>query len=167
MPLYFSFLSTRPVVKVTAQIVTSKSPWLTHLLTLGFYSRTVVIDSRTRTVRIRVRYLWALQKWQTVSFDQFKHVSYGMHESGTTSAYVSGERDGSETFHVSLGLKTGRTVEIASFSGDGEYVSDHAFFWEWPSHKWRELTDTVGTQQEESMNFVDLVCHRIGVPLGP
>lgn len=49
MAFYISFLSTRPVVKVTPQLVTSRSPWLTHLLTLGFYSRTVVIDSRTNS----------------------------------------------------------------------------------------------------------------------
>ncbi|MEX2244483.1 MAG: hypothetical protein WD716_11630 [Fimbriimonadaceae bacterium] len=167
MPFYFSFLSTRPNVHVTAQLVTSKSPWLTHVLSLGFYSRTVVIDSRTRTVRIRVRFLWGLWRRHTFSFDEVAYVTYGMRETGTTASYVSGEREGSETFHVGVTLKDQRHYTLATFAGEGEYSSEHAFLWEWPSHKLKELTDTVGTQQEESMNFVDLVCYRIGVTLGP
>ena len=167
MAFYISFLSTRPVVKVTPQLVMSKSPWLTHLLTLGFYSRTVVIDSRTKTVRIRIRYLWGLWRHHTIAFDQVAYVTYGMRETGETASYFTGEREGSETFHVGVTLKNRKHYTLATFSGEGEYSSEHAFFWQWPSHKIKELTDVAGTQQEESMSFVDLVCYRIGVQLGP
>ncbi len=167
MSFYLSFLTTRPNVHVTANLVTSKSPWLTHVLTLGSYSRYVAIDSRTRTVRIAIRYLWVGKRQHTIQFDSVAYVTYGMRESGTTASYVSGERDGSETFRIGLRLKDGSELDVACFSGDGEYSSEHAFFWEWPAHKLRELTDVAGTQQEESMNFVDLICYRIGVKLGP
>ena len=167
MPFNLWFLSTRPIVKVTAQVVASKSPWLTHALTFGCYSRTVVIDSRTKTVRIRVRFLWGLWRRHTIRFEDVAYVTYGMRETGETTSYVTGEREGSETFHVGITLKNREHYTLATFSGEGEYSSEHSFFWEWPTHKLKELTDVVGTQQEESMNFVDLICYRIGVTLGP
>ena len=166
MPFNFSFLSTRPVVKVTADIVTSKSPWLTHVLTLGSYARHVIIDSQTKTVRIRVRYLWGFWKHHTIAFNQVAYVTYEMLDHSIGSSFT-GERGGPEQFEVGLGLKTGERVDLCKFVGEGEFVSDHAFIWEWVDHKIKELTDVTGTQQEESMNFVDLVCYRIGVPLGP
>ena len=167
MPFGFSFLSTRPSVKVTAQLVTSKSPWLTHVLTLGFYSRTVVIDSRTKTVRIRIRFLWAFWRRHTIAFNDVAYVTYGMRETGETTSYMTGEREGSETFHVGVTLRNRMHYTLATFSGEGEYSSEHAFIWEWPIDKIKEMIDVTGTQQEESMNFVDLVCYRIGTRLGP
>ena len=123
------------MVKVTPQLVTSRSSWLTHLLTLGSYSRNVAIDSRAKTVRIDVRYLWTRHKRETIPFNQIAYITYEMQESGGTSAYFTGEREGYESFDIGLGLKTGKRVHLAQFSGEGEYVSDHAFFWQWPSHK--------------------------------
>ncbi|MCH7905217.1 MAG: hypothetical protein IH944_11735 [Armatimonadetes bacterium] len=167
MAFYISFLSTRPVVKVTPQLVTSRSPWLTHVLTLGSYSRNIAIDSRTRTVRIDIRYLWVGRRQHTVAFDQIAYITYECLDHTLGGGFLSGEREGPEQFEVGLGLKSGKRLDLCTFTGEGEYVSDHAFFWQWPSHKIKELTDVAGTQQEESMSFVDLICYRIGVHLGP
>ena len=72
----------------------------------------------------------------------------------------------SEKFEVGLRLHSGKELPIFSFSGAAEYVNDLATPFDYLDEKWNELTDTAGTQQEGSLNFVDLLCERLQVPIG-
>lgn len=168
MAFSLPFLGSGPKVAVTPLVVRARSPLDVQVLSLGSYCKSVEIDSRTRTVRIRVRFLWGFWYTETVAFDEVKYITYGMRDDTDSAvSYVSGEREGGEVFRVGLGLKNGKRVRLFSFSGDGELVVEQSNVFSAIEDRIREATDVTGDQQERSLDFVDLVCERIGVSLGP
>lgn len=165
MPLSLPFLATGPIVEVEPQVIRARTSNVMLALTLGAWRDAIVVDSRTRTVRIRRTRLWGFSSVRTIPFSEIGAVAYGLIDGSVGSAFT-GERDGPETFDVALTLHSGEEVPLMRFSGDGEYVADQSFVTEWLQDQYRELTDVRGDQQEASLGFVELLCARIGVPLG-
>lgn len=165
MPLHSRLLSWSPSVRVTPnQIVVRTSIWF-QVLNLGTFMRQVDIDSRTRTVRINGRFFWFFRSLRTIAFNEIKGVLYGYNEAGATASYISGESEGSESFPVGLRLRTMEEVPLFTFSGEGEYIQQTTDIWDIPRGMIETALDTAGTQQEDSLDFVDLLCGRLGVPL--
>lgn len=160
------FLAYGPKVTVERDVIRANTTWLVRTLSLFSYGRWVAIDSRTRSIRIRRQYLWFVLLSETVPFTAIASVNYDYFEFGSSAAYVSGERAGSEIFDVCVRLHDGSQKFLVRFSGNGEYVADHSFAHEFVEDWIREQTDVTGTQQEDSLRFVELLCGRIGVPMG-
>ena len=70
MPLALPFLSIGPKVIVEPMTLTAKSCWLIHILTLGSFSRTSIVDSFARVVMIDIRYLWLCHRRHRIRFDE-------------------------------------------------------------------------------------------------
>ncbi|RYG26131.1 hypothetical protein EON82_04535 [bacterium] len=165
MPLSLPFLSLGPIVEVEPQQIRARTSNIMLGLTLGAWRDFVVVDSRRRTVEIRRTKLWGFTSNRTIRFDEIGEVAYSMID-GSVGSVLSGEREGPETFDVALTLHTGEEVPLLRFSGDGEYAADVSVPHEWISDRITEATDVRGNQQERSLNFVDLLSFRLGVPIG-
>lgn len=164
MPLGLPFLANGPIVEVEPSVIRARTSRLMTVLTLGAWRDAVTVDSRTKTVRIVRTKLWAFQNVHLIPFDGISEVAYSMID-GSVGSVLSGERGGPVTFDVALTLHSGEEVPLMRFSGDGEYVADVSFAHEAIGDRMREAGDLRGDQQEKSLGFVDLLCHRIGVPL--
>ena len=165
MPPSLPFLSLGPTVEVEPHLIRARTCNLFLGLTLGAWRDLILVDSRRRTVEIQRTKLWGFSSRQTIRFDEIREIAYSMID-GSVGSYLSGERDGPETFDVALTLHSGEEVSLMRFSGDGEYVADVSLPHEWISDRINEATDVRGDQQEQSLNFAELICRRIGVPLG-
>lgn len=165
MPQVLPFLSLGPKVEVEPQTVRARTSNLMLALTLGAWRDLIVVDSRTQTVRIRRTKLWGFTSTRTVPFNEIAEIAYSMID-GSIGSTFTGERDGPETFDIALTLHSGEEVPLLRFSGDGEYVSDYALPLEAIGNRLHEIGDVRGDQQEKSLSFVELLSHRLGVPIG-
>lgn len=165
MPVYSKILAWTPSIKVSAdKIVATTSLWF-QVVNLGTFRRQVTIDSRTRTIRIQGRFFWVFTGARTVAFNEVSGVLYTHHESGGGSSYFTGESEGADNYHVGLRLRTMEEVPLFTFSGESEYVSHTTDVLDLPKVLIETALDAAGTQHEESLEFIDLLCERIGVPL--
>jgi hypothetical protein len=165
VPQVIPFLANGPIVEVEPQTIRARTSNLMLALTLGAWRDLIVVDSRTQTVRIRRTKLWGFTNTRTVPFNEIAEVAYSMID-GSVGTTFTGERDGPETFDVALTLHSGEEVPLMRFSGDGEYVSDYAHPLESIGDRFHEMGDVRGDQQEKSLGFVELLSHRLGVPIG-
>lgn len=165
MPFYSKFLAMTPRIRVTPDRITARTSLWWQCLNLGTFRREVVLDSRTKTIRISGRFFWFFRGSRNIAFNEVKGVLYNYHESGAASSYVTGESEGSDNYHVGLRLHSMEEVPLFNFSGEGDYVQHTTDIWDIPRGMIESALDAVGTQQEESLEFIDLLCHRLGVQL--
>lgn len=158
-------LSIGPAVDVDPHTIHARTSVLMLLLTVGAWRDDILIDSRTRTVRIRRTRFYGFTSTRTIGFDEIAEVAYSM-LGDRHGSVLTGEREGGEVFDIALTLHSGEEVPLLRFSGDGEYVADVSLPFEAIQDRIHESTDVRGNQQELSLGFVELLTHRLGVPLG-
>lgn len=161
----YSFLAIGPKVEVGPLTIRARTSTLMAVLTLGAWRDEVNVNSRARTVTIRRRRFWVFVSERTVPFAQVQEVAYSMID-GSVGSFLSGERDGPETFDLALTLYDGEEVPLLRFTGDGEYVADVSLPFERLGDRLTEAYDARGDQQERSLGLAELLCARLGVPLG-
>jgi hypothetical protein len=164
VPFSLSFLALGPRIRVDSNLIETRTGWIVGTLTLGSWLDATEVDSRSRRVTIRRRRFWFHRSTRTIRFEDVQHVAYSLI---TGTSLLGDERGYGEQFDVALTLHTGEEVPLCRFSGNGEFVADVSLLHEWIGDRIREATDVRGNQQETSVGFVDLICSRIGVPIGP
>jgi len=165
VPFFSKLLSVSPKLRITRDRIEATTSWFWQVLNLGTFRRQVVIDSRTKTIRITGRFFWFFKGTRTVGFAEVKGVTYGFKEDMAAASYVTGESEGTENYEVGLRLHSLEQVPLFNFAGEGEYVQHTSDIWDIPRGMIETALDTSGTQQEDSLDFVDLLCARMGVQL--
>lgn len=165
MPVYSRLLAWTPKIRVSRdQIVATTSLWW-QILFLGTFRRQVTVDSRIKRVELEGRFFWFFKSRRYLRFDEIDGVLYEYHETGGSMSYVTGESEGPDNYHVGLRLTSGERVPLFTFTGESEYIQQTRDFWEIPHGMMETITDTAGTQHEQSLEFIDLLCARLNVQL--
>jgi hypothetical protein len=157
MSLYYrrsSLLSLSPSVEVDElDRLVARSPLLVGVLTLFSFARTVTIDRKRRVVQLETRYLWLARSKRVVRFDEISHLSYRYHSLPTSFGFL-GVKDRVESFAVGLVLQDESNVHVFDFSGEGhgDPTGIMGVLLDGDS-----LVDFAGTQEAQSLSFVELL----------
>lgn len=147
-----------PRVHKEADCLRVVTGWRVWILTLGVWSREVVVDPGKRTIHLHDRVAWLIPFQRRVKFRRVKAITYS-HSDPTPFAGLMLIRDTLDVFSVGLRLH-GKAGEdeiwpLFHFRGEGPFLNDS----DWPDWMfWSELAlDVVGTQEHESRVLVDLL----------
>lgn len=164
MAMTLGLLSLSPRVRKRGDTLVVKTGLKMAALTLGLSLRRVEIDAASRVVRVESRYGWFAERKRTVPFDRIKAVTYG-YADHAPDGYFSLAHDALDVYRVGLRLWTDEEIHLFRFVGDGAWVNDSAlpdwFFWN------EKIFDLCGTQDRDSLAFVELLCSLIGVRVKP
>ncbi len=166
MPFLIPFLASGPKLKVTKSSLKANTGLFVRVITLFSYGRWITIDSISRVVKIKSQYFWFFIRFRSVHFSNISCIYSEFYESGSSSAYLSGKREGREKIEVYLRLKNGKSVFLVCFSGQGAFVADVEYPNEWLENRREELLDVAGDQVEQSQFYIDSACRLIQVPYG-
>lgn len=167
MPLYLPFLSSQPKVRITSELI-EVGPSVTQMIrNLGIGDARLLVDSKARRLVVVRRSFWFFRSRRILAFDRIEHITHECETLGEGLGYVTGESGGHETFAIGVRLKSGEKVPLIELSGDAPEIQQTFTL---PGERIRarvdEALDLAGTQQEDSLELVDLLQARIGVPLG-
>ncbi len=138
----------------------SRSNLVLCFLTLGLYFKRVVVDSQRKFVRIRRRVLWFMRFERQVQFSESKRIDYSYQETATSWNSLGWTQDAIDTFKVSLVLHDESWVKLWTFVGEGSGETGLMGVW-----MGDDEVDFEGSQQEDSLYFVELLQYFTGKPL--
>lgn len=101
LSLLSRFFRFQPSVRRVGDKIVAGSGFATHVLTLGFYGRKVVIDPAVKTIDIRVRRFWFATSKDVIRFDEIRQVVYGYRD--IASSYADHRAE--DCFIVGIELK--------------------------------------------------------------
>lgn len=132
-------LAAAPVVSIDALgMVARTNPWLERV-TLGGWSRQLVIDRTRKLVHLQVRVAWLLHGEVEIPFSRISHVEYRYLGSGGAI----------DAFDVALVLTDGTKEHLFRFRGE---VAEHA---------------SASREEGLSQAFVDALCRMTGKGITP
>ena len=153
-------LAMGPAFKMKDGQLRSRSSLFFCLLTLGLYFKRIVVDPQAKVVRIRRRVLWFLSFQREIPFSHIDRIDYAYRETVSRSFWSRYMYNLMDTFTVSLVLHDDeRRVRLWSFVGEG---SGEPF---WTGWRVGPLVDLEGSQEEDSLYFVELLQYFTGKPL--
>ena len=160
--LVFSRLvQTRPVVRKEGDLLIACSDWKSQLMSLGFGGRKLVVDPKQKIMRMIVRRFWFFRSSRRIEFDWVGEILYGYWNSSL--GWGAGQPD--ELFTVAIKLKTGETITLFRFFGEGDFVNNSL----WPDWMYWEdaalANYTRGNQERESLLFADVISRMVGVQI--
>jgi hypothetical protein len=148
-----------PRISRESGCLVARTAWRVRILLFGSYIRTVSVDPYKKLVTVHGRWLWFITKRRIVRFDRIRAVIYG-HQDISIAALWSWAHDSSDEFFVHLHLHGGQEIRLFSFVGSGQFVNDGPMP-DW--YYWQEyMTDVVGTQEDESRRYAELVAAMTG-----
>lgn len=156
----FRLFSIGPrIQKQGVRLVVSSAQRL-RILSLGAFSRQVVVEPRKGWLMIHDRQFWFLERTRLIPFEQVQAVTYGF-EDWTFGGWFLQARDTQELFRVGLRLSSGEEFDLFRFFGEGHFVNESNFpdWWFWED----VLTDLSGTQEKESRLLAELLSKMTGV----
>lgn len=132
-----------------------------QILCLFFWQRTVIVDRRERTILVRNRFLWLLERTHVYAFGDLSHIDYKF-SSMSTGWDMFGRDTGSlEKFIVSVTTREGEPIELFAFRGDGTGMTGVTGVMLGDS-----LVDYEGDQAGKSLGFVEQLQRFTGLSLG-
>lgn len=159
-------LTLAPRVWEHAAQLHGRTSWLVRLLTLGSFSRHVIVDRRARWVTIARRRLWLTQR-RLIPFRHVHRIEYEFHRTVTSLAVSGGEvRSGDELerFEVSLILRAREDIPASHAHLHEEVLPLFAFVGEGRGTAY--LIDFEGNQEDLSRRYVERLTEYLGVGVG-
>jgi hypothetical protein len=137
-------------------------------LSLFSYKRELHVDAKRELITLKERWCWQTTE-NRVSFAVIDHIEYGFGDWATSffTAVQSGRyalrgADSVERFYVALVLKTGQSLPLFVFVGDGERMTGLAGVLMGDG-----IVDFSGEQESESLLFVKQLQQLTRLQLGP
>ena len=153
-------LAMGPRFKVKEGQLRSRSNLVFCLLTLGLYFKRVVIDTEREVIVIRRRVLWFIKFVREVRFSEIKRIDYSYEETVTSWNSLGWTTDAVDKFKVSLVLHDESWVKLWTFVGEGSGQTGLLGVW-----MGDEEVDFEGSQESDSLYFVELMQYFTGKPL--
>jgi hypothetical protein len=164
MAVISQIFSIGPRIREDGGRLVATTAWRYRLLTLGTSLRRVVVDAEDQVVRIRRRSVWLFRREKTIPFSAIKGVTYG-YDPWSPGSLFSWSYDSLDIYSVGLSLRNGDDVHLFNFLGDGTFTNDGPLP-DWMY--WRDFAgDLVGTQDQDSKAFAELLSRAVGVPITP
>ena len=161
MPILSRLFSVSPRVQRRGGRLEASASWRAQLLTLGFGHRRVIVDPGSQTVVIESRKFWFLRRRRRIPFQAICAIIYAYYDASFSMPW-DWAYDTSDVFVVALRLRDETEVVLFRFVGSGEFRNEGPF----PDWFYCEgMLDEVGTQENESRAFVEVLSKMIGVPI--
>jgi hypothetical protein len=144
------------------------SAWRARILTLGLLFRQVTVDPVEQQVSIRRRFLWFFQSTRQIPFKAVKGTVYGYRDCSPglwLSSWSSSEHDSLDLYSTALLLDGEEEVHLFYFLGDGTISNNTP--WSDLFSSWYLEYDASGTQDQESLAFVNIVSKLLGAKVIP
>jgi hypothetical protein len=137
--------------------------WRLRILALGLLYRRVVVDPEAKQLEIYRRYLWLFSRRRQLPFEKIEAVTYAYQDWAGGASYSA--HDSLDLYEVGLWLDGGDGVHLFYFFGEGIFTNNGPFpdWWYWNN----SLFKPTGTQDTESLVFVNLLSKLIGVSVVP
>ncbi|HPD47850.1 MAG TPA: hypothetical protein P5279_04470 [Anaerohalosphaeraceae bacterium] len=153
-------LAMGPAFKMKDGQLRSRSSLLFCATTLGLYFKRAIVDPQAKVVRIRRRVLWFLAFEREIPFSHIARIDYAYRETVSRSIWSRHMYSLLDNFTVSLVLHdSDKWVKLWSFVGEGSGEPCLA------SCRVGPLIDLEGSQEEDSLYFVELLQYFTGKPL--
>ena len=164
MALSSRLLSLCPRISKTDGNLVAVTAWRMRLLTLGVLYRKVVVDPKRKELTIHRRYAWVFARRYRLRFEAIEAVTYG-YQDILPGAELDWARNSFDSFSVGLRLYDSDEWHLFSFLGGGEFTNNG------PLPDWMYWDDYVfdssGTQESDSLNFVNLLSKMLEVTVVP
>lgn len=134
---------------------------LLQILCLFFWERTVIVDRRERTILLRNRFLWLLERTHVFAFGDLSHIDYRFASMSTGWDMFGRDTDSLEKFTVSVTKHDGETIELFAFRGDGTGMTGVTGVMLGDS-----ALDYEGDQADKSLGYVEQLQRFTGLTLG-
>jgi len=156
------FLTTGAKAWIEGSCLMARTSWLIRAVSLFSHSKEVCVDRDRRLVAIRAKYLWIIQRYREIPFDNIRRLDYSYSSLPTSFNLFAGPLDQLERFTISLCLiNPRRTIKLFSFSGEGAVATGltgvllHG----------DDIVDFSGDQENRSLSYVDLLMKFTGKTL--
>jgi len=162
---YSRLLSMAPKVIVTDSEVSIRDNLLGRILRCFFSSRNVLVASPAKQVTIKERRWWLFTTTYVLDFSEIDYLDYDAAEYTTSIGFnfrSFQSQDSLERFTVALVTKDEGYYELCNYVGEGSVENG----WYGVIMGGDNMLDLAGTQQQDSRNFVNLLCDRIGIQIG-
>lgn len=148
-----NLMSLGPSIGFMGEKLIAKTSFLSTLISLALFHRTVIVDPVRKLVTVRTRIVWFHKRTRIIPFQQIKKITYRYEDMNPITAWgESGETK--DRFSVGLRLKGREDVHFFHFSGDGGYhYGDLDYTPEWVS-RGVQTFDRWGGQEQDSRAFV-------------
>lgn len=162
-------LTLAPRVDERAGVLRARSSWLVRLLTLGAFSRQVLVDRRAGYVFIERRLLWGVRRKRVIPFRMIRRIAYDYDRTLTS---LHGTRHGAtggdeiDRFEVALIVCMRDDVPESHKHLYEERVLLFAFHGEGQSRGYGVRLDFQGQQEALSRHYVERLRELIGVGFG-
>jgi hypothetical protein len=157
-----SMFSVCPSVRKVNDKLIAETGLGLRISTLGCFYRKVVVDRKKEEVIISRRYLWLFKRSRHIRFAAIVAIEYG-YQDISWGAWWSWAHKSEDIFTVKLRLHSGNERHLFQFAGEGEFQNDG------PLPDWMYWEDYAfncsGTQERESLVYVELLSKMIGVPI--
>jgi hypothetical protein len=164
MAVISQIFSIGPRIREDGGRLVATTAWRYRLLTLGTSLRRVIIDAGDKVVLIRRRSFWLFRRGKTIPFSAIKSITYG-YDPWSSGSWLSWTHDSLDIYAVGLSLRDGGDVHLFNFLGDGTFTNEGPLpdWMYWGAY----ASDFVGTQDQNSKAFAELLSRAIGVPITP
>lgn len=158
------FLSICPRVFKQGDTLVVRTSLVAMLLTLGLWTRRVIVTPGEKSIVIRDRYLWLIPRERRYPFQAIRAVTYGYenHAMGSDLTYTN---DSWDQFTVGFRMTDDDEVHLFSFFGEGTFTNEGPFpdWCYWSQYAF----DMSGTQESKSRVLVNLLAKLIRVTVIP
>ncbi len=122
----FRLFSIGPRIRKQGVHLIATSALRLRILSLGAFSRKVLVEPRKGWLVIHDRQFWFFERIRLVPFEQVEAVTYGF-EDWTFGGWFFRTRDTRELFRVGLRLRTVKEFDLFGFYGQGRFVNESYF----------------------------------------
>jgi hypothetical protein len=163
--LQLSLFSNGPTFRKKGRKLIVTSSRLTRLLSLGLFNRTMTVDPDRKVIVVRDQRFWFDERVERYPFDLITGVSF--HLGGLNHDPSLFTSDRLESYSVGLKLygQSDPDVHLFRFVGEGR-MSNNGPLPDWV-YWYEDLTDIVGTHEEEAQHFVKVLGWVLMKPIVP
>ena len=150
-----SFLQISPKVWSDKNHLYAKTSKFFRVLTLFFYSRTVIVDRIEKHIEIKIKYFWFITSKKHIDFGDIKNIDIEKTGGNNRISLIESTHD-SEAYYVQVNRESSPYPEnLFKFIGGyrSNYLGDLRFF------------DIDGMQYEKALSYAELVSKYTESPL--
>lgn len=153
-----------PRIRKIDDKLVAKTGWFSFLLSLGLWTRTLILNPDSKTLTIKSRFLWFFSSRRRLPFRDVSAVTY-KYEDESFDQWFSFSHISQDSYSVGLRLVNFEEVPLFSFYGGGSFVNNSIIpdWFYWP----QLFAELPFSQEQPSRMFVEVLSRLLDVEVIP